>query len=519
MQDYRAISQTLMQEQWDVLLDPNISFEVKVDLLLSHCKGCGAYAPSEPSIRKWSSILMLSHFSERQRLRLSTGDKVGWRRFVRLAWMPLVRHDQPPADYVKILPASPDDFKALHPKIWSHVFKHSALPTTCPIDVRELVAMDASNPSRGGGGGGDRHDVRPSESHSGIEWLFALLSKLGLARTDNQHYDQPQLPGMNVPSLQDYRSPIRHRASSVGPASFLSLDDAQTPQKKVTPSENNSPPAEKETPPPPDRAPKTFPNTAPLKIDLTGSGAPQVDAAVKATDGLAICAVPRVDVAAKAPPVVATVAFKETDVLMSMLEAREVENKKRKKEEAKQEKIAAKKLEVETTNGEPVKTPVGKTNVEPAGKKNVEPVGEKNVEPVGKKNVEPAGKKHVGAVAIKKKNKKKKIKLWKKIKFREKEEILTASFPIEAREEKCVEGRVDEQHFNIVGLEKLPGSKGKPTFNHEQSRCQFLGRNGFKGSKSAKFSYTKGCEDSFAKAKSLAERWLVEEIERQTVPN
>ena len=148
MQNYSMISQQLCEKHWEVLMDKAVNIHPKMDVICRAGELRGAHAPSEPSLKMWTSVVLFCHFSIKELMQMSAEDKHGWLECLKKRWSPLVK--PPPSEYILCLPSCSADFKVCYPGTYAEAFRDDA-PTTCPIDVKHLVELDSSYKCRGGG--------------------------------------------------------------------------------------------------------------------------------------------------------------------------------------------------------------------------------------------------------------------------------------------------------------------------------------------------------------------------------
>ena len=523
MQNYQTQSQYLTAELWDFLDDPDVSWHAKLDAFLEHAVVCGAHAPSEHSSKMWTSILLLAHIPKQDLMRMCVSEKVTYMNALKKRFQSIVKYSKSPTDYVVELPASPLDFKTLHPELFERAFA-AGEPATCRVCIRALMQFDSSYNCRGGGSKNNPATLFGlGDLQGGLGALMQLAGWAGCNPTQME-----QVGGGS--SLLD-RMGAGWRRNGQAPAERSLLDQMGTkPRKVARPPTRSFPPlvdgaattqsAESANASQGDAETKSDVTAAPVSHKPGGNcahiAAPKTPASLPE------------DMSEKAA--IQSTVHQDTTAFLDMLQARDRQKNKRKSEEATPPKVQKEgqteamalmgKAMALMGKGEPSEeaTPPKVPKEEQAGAMahmvkamalmgKGEPSEEATPPKVPKEE-------QTGAMALMRKA----MALMGK--GEPSEEVTPPKVPKKAKTKKAettefaklpIAGDVDSDglpHHCTRGKTKV----AEPCLNHEKSRMQVLCRNGYKKSKSVpvKYGLGKKCA-TYAEALTMGARWLVHE--------
>lgn len=140
LQNFMAIHDYLLKEEWDALLSSSATQASRTDLLLNRVIRCGGRCLSEHTIKHLTSMLLvLSHPAERLAL-MPSCQKTDLNLFVKGEFKRKLRLDVPePAHYFVTLPVSFESFRVTAQV--GEAYFPGQVPVTCPADVLAVVAQ------------------------------------------------------------------------------------------------------------------------------------------------------------------------------------------------------------------------------------------------------------------------------------------------------------------------------------------------------------------------------------------
>ena len=141
MQDFTNLHEYFTEEEWIRLGNESLGMSVKMDTILGRVISLGCRCPSEPTVKRMTS-LMLAVAEPREKLgAMSSEQKLVSMRHLKNELKRRVRNALAPSSYVVTLPGNPADLKAVHPQLFMDAFGEQ-MPVPSRVDIQTVISMD-----------------------------------------------------------------------------------------------------------------------------------------------------------------------------------------------------------------------------------------------------------------------------------------------------------------------------------------------------------------------------------------
>eukprot|EP00929_Paragymnodinium_shiwhaense_P062665 TRINITY_DN31298_c0_g1_i1.p1 TRINITY_DN31298_c0_g1~~TRINITY_DN31298_c0_g1_i1.p1 ORF type:complete len:574 (-),score=161.36 TRINITY_DN31298_c0_g1_i1:94-1815(-) len=146
MQNMMSATSYFTEAEWAALKAAAAAVD-KQAIVVNRLLMLGGRCPTEPSLKKLSSLLLLC--SGRDPHALTMSEKVSVMEGLKLELKRRVRGADPPEVYLETLPPSPAELKERHPALYQKAYS-AAEPVSCQVDEAQLSLMDSSFRCRNG---------------------------------------------------------------------------------------------------------------------------------------------------------------------------------------------------------------------------------------------------------------------------------------------------------------------------------------------------------------------------------
>lgn len=150
MQDFTALHEYFTAAEWAVF-GKRCSMTLVLELVRSRATALGCRAPSEPTLKWVTSIVLVLSTDQEQLLSMPGALKHDVMKTVRKDFKQSTRRLDRPVDVIEALPRTPAGLLQSSPASFRAAFPNDG-PIPCPIDVARIMSVDASFRCRGTGG-------------------------------------------------------------------------------------------------------------------------------------------------------------------------------------------------------------------------------------------------------------------------------------------------------------------------------------------------------------------------------
>ena len=148
MQDFRNITETFTEAEWSKILSEDVSFLQIREIILTRAVKLSCRCPCEKSSKRFTTILLLCSGKSD----LPSNSKWDIKESLKKEIKGMARRMEPPLVYLQYLYSSPQELMAMHPDLYSAAYRGTEVPVPCKLDIHQVLYIDATYRTRGGGG-------------------------------------------------------------------------------------------------------------------------------------------------------------------------------------------------------------------------------------------------------------------------------------------------------------------------------------------------------------------------------
>ena len=145
-QDYVAVGNYFTEDQWVIILSPDVSQASKIEALLGHCINLGLRLPGEPTMQQLAALHLLAAGEERME-RMSAAERLQVYKALKHQFKRAVAYAAQAIQFLNVLPADPKSLKKDSLELWSAAFPQHE-PVACKFSMQTLKKAVACIPMR-----------------------------------------------------------------------------------------------------------------------------------------------------------------------------------------------------------------------------------------------------------------------------------------------------------------------------------------------------------------------------------
>jgi hypothetical protein len=150
MQNFEALPEYFVDSEWVLLLDSSKSMTAKSDVIISRAVALGCRCPTEPTMKSFTSLLLVVCEPADQLLTMSFAQKGDIMKHMRVGFKRWARRATKPVAYIDHLPSVPMHLKQNHLSLFEAAYAGGLDLVPCRIDMKVVCSVDVSFQCRGG---------------------------------------------------------------------------------------------------------------------------------------------------------------------------------------------------------------------------------------------------------------------------------------------------------------------------------------------------------------------------------
>ncbi len=150
MQNYETLHEFFPAVEWERLLNAEVGVTEKLSVVINRLVLLGCRAPSEPTFKYITSMLLVLTESSESLVQVPTAAKAGMMSHLKAEFRRWVRLCEAPVEHITQLPGTPALLAQGHQALFQAAFPTGMVAVPCRVDIRVVYSVALSFRCRGG---------------------------------------------------------------------------------------------------------------------------------------------------------------------------------------------------------------------------------------------------------------------------------------------------------------------------------------------------------------------------------